>query len=458
MTRVLLLSTYEMGHQPLGLAAPAAALRAAGHDVECADLAIESPSLEAVRHAELVGISMPMHTAARIAVRVAERVRQAAPDLPIVAYGLYAAPLHEALARRGLVDATVGGEVEPALVELANDVADGRPLTSTLGFARDAMPLPDRRGLPTLERYAQMRRADGLHLAGYVEASRGCAHTCTHCPITPVYGGRLRLVDAEHVLADIDAQVALGAEHITLGDPDFLNAVPHSMAILEEMHRRQPDVTFDVTVKVEHLVEHEALLPRLHELGCLFVTSAFESLDDEVLVRLEKGHMRADIERALDAAERAGVVVRPTWMAFTPWTTLEGFAALLDFVERRGLVHHVQAVQFALRLLVPPGSALLPQLEAAGVLDEFDDEALTYRWTHPDARVDALQLRVASIVEEAASLHDHAGALDQAAAEVHLFARIKAAALEALGRDATGIEVVPQPRRVVPGLTESWFC
>ena len=457
MTRVLLLSTYELGHQPLGLASPAASLRAAGHEVEAYDLAIEAPDLEVVRRAELIGISAPMHTAARLGVQLARRLRELAPEACIAWYGLEAAPLPEHLKAAGLVDATAGGEYEPALVEIADGLAAGsesRRNASILAFPRDAHTVPDRRGLPPLERYARVLRADGLQLAAYVEASRGCAHTCTHCPITPVYGGRLRLVRPEVVLADIDQQVAMGAAHVTFGDPDFLNAAPHSLAILEAMSARHPALTFDATVKVEHLIEHEALLPRLIELGCLFITSALESLDDEVLRRYEKGHTRDDIERVLGVAEGLGLTVRPTWVAFAPWTTLDGFAELLEFIERRGLVHHVQPVQYALRLLLPPGSPLIATVAAEGALGAFDAERLTHEWTNPDPRVDALHTRLSAIVEEAAARHDH----DSAGDTLEVFARVKGATLEALGRPAHDLEVAPQPRGVVPGLTESWFC
>jgi radical SAM superfamily enzyme YgiQ (UPF0313 family) len=230
-------------------------------------------------------------------------------------------------------------------------------------FDRQSYPVPDRRGLPSIDRYAHLHLGSEHQNAGYVESTRGCAHTCTHCPLTPVYGGRLRLVQRETVLADIEQQIEAGAGHISFGDPDFFNAVPHSLAIAQALHERHPDVSFDATIKVEHLLEHASVLPKLRELGCIFITSAFESTDDRVLGLLEKGHSRADLDRALDLVEAAGVTLRPTWVAFTPWTTANAFLDLLDLVETRGLVNHVQPVQYSLRLLLPPGSPLVAVLE-----------------------------------------------------------------------------------------------
>jgi radical SAM superfamily enzyme YgiQ (UPF0313 family) len=471
--QVLLVSTYEMGHQPLGLAAPAAALRARGHDVGCFDLAVESPSPELFESAPLVGISIPMHTAARLAISLARRIRRLNPAAHIAFYGLYADPLTETLLRDGLANSVLGGEYEPALCDLADALtanidrgtdarSDATMLTvggADLRFDRQQFPTPDRDGLQPLSSYAGVQTADGTRLAGYVETTRGCAHTCRHCPITPVYGGRLRLIQPDSVLADIDQLVALGAGHITFGDPDFLNAVPHSIGIVEEMVQRHPDVTFDVTVKVEHLLEHADVLPRLREAGCLFITSAFESCNDNVLGYLDKGHSRPDMDTALDLAAREGLTLRPTWVAFTPWGSVEDYVEMLEFIERRGLVGHTQSVQYALRLLLPPGSPLVPLLEEQGLLGAYDDQSLSYGWTNPDTRIDALQAELATIVEEATSLcgHDESLAVHREH-DIETFTRVKRAALAALGRGDETVMVADQHAAPAPRLTEDWFC
>jgi len=313
--------------------------------------------------------------------------------------------------------------------------------------------LPDRGGLAPLDRYVHLDTGSELRLAGYVEASRGCAHTCSHCPITPVYRGRLRLVQQETVLADIDQQVAMGARHITFGDPDFLNAVRHSVAISHELRRRHPGVTFDFTAKVEHLVENEALLPIVRDAGCIFITSAFESTSDDILGRLQKGHTRADMERVLAFADREGLVIRPTWVAFTPWTTPGDYLDMLAFVEEHNLVNRVQAVQYMLRLLVPPGSPLIDVLDAEGRLGAFDAASLTYSWSNRDARMERLQSDLAAQVEAGIASHRCNGT----ESEAMMFTAVKKTAFRVLtGRDAPDSPVVQGKR--APGLTESWFC
>src|SRR5262249_24606330 len=139
---------------------------------------------------------------------------------------------------------------------------------------------PRRDGLPALDRYARLigPRPGEERVTGYVEASRGCLHRCLHCPITPVYAGRFFVVPLEVVLADAEQQIAAGARHITFGDPDFLNGVGHSMAIARALHEAHPEVTFDVTTKVEHILRHRERIAELAGLGCVFIVSAVESL------------------------------------------------------------------------------------------------------------------------------------------------------------------------------------
>ena len=480
----LLVSTYELGHQPLLLAQAQAALRGAGHRVRCLDLAVEEPrSLPArASGADLVAVAVPMHTAARLALSLAPRLREAAPEAHVCLFGLYASeigetdPVAAGAASTPLADSLLGGEFEPGLVALADAIArrapgvapravepppGGAPGAPVPAFPRQRFPVPDRRGLPPLDRYARCDTGEGLRLAGYVEASRGCAHRCTHCPITPVYGGRLRLVDREAVLADAAQQIEAGARHITFGDPDFLNAVPHTLAIVDELAARHPGITLDATAKVEHLLEHRDLLPRLRDAGLLFLTSAFESTSDRVLAELEKGHVASDLDRVVETTRRHGVALRPTWVAFTPWGGLEDYLAMLDFVERHGLQGAAPPVQYALRLLLPPGSPLVPRLAAAGVLDGFDRARLSYRWRHPDPRMERLAADVEAIVAAAQAAPDacgaHAGrraALTSAAVLGALRDAAAAAAGEA--RPAAPAERAPPP--FVPGLTEAWFC
>src|SRR5258708_22820252 len=88
---VLLLSPYELGRQPFGLASPAAWLREIGANVTCLDLSRTALDDDMVRQAGLVAFYVPMHTATRIAARMVERVRELNPGAHLCFFGLYAA-------------------------------------------------------------------------------------------------------------------------------------------------------------------------------------------------------------------------------------------------------------------------------------------------------------------------------------------------------------------------------
>ena len=259
------------------------------------------------------------------------------------------------------------------------------------------------------------------------------------------------MVPKEIVLEDIRRLVRAGATHITFGDPDFLNGPRHSLAIVRTMHAELPELTFDFTAKVEHILERRTFLPELGALGCLFVVSAVESLSDTVLTNLEKGHTRADVYEALRIVKAAGIVFRPTWVAFTPWTTLDDYLDVLDFVEIEGLVDHVDPVQYTIRLLIPPGSMLLDRPAIRPFLGLLDQAAFSYRWSHPDRRMDHLHQAVAMTVEEATRAGE-----DPAIT----FYRVRALAFVTHGNRMPAF-VSPAPsrqRKRPPRLTEPWFC
>ncbi|MGH8998566.1 MAG: CUAEP/CCAEP-tail radical SAM (seleno)protein [Acidimicrobiia bacterium] len=452
--RVLLVSTYELGHQPLHLASPAAALTGAGHEVRTLDTSVEPWDTEAVSWAEAVAFSTPMHTAMRLALRAAASVRATRPGLPICLYGLYAGMGWERTAGAGLADHAVGGEYERGLVAWVEGLAGTAPaatLSYVIDLGRGGFRAPQRDGLPALDRYARLDAGDGGEhaTAGYVEASHGCIHRCRHCPVPVVYDGRLRIVPEDVVLADVEAQVAAGAGHITFGDPDFLNGPHHALRVAKALHRRFPEVTFDCTTKVSHILRHDDVWGDLSGAGCLFVVSAFECVNDRILERLDKGHTTADAAAAVALLRRYGIEIRPSFMPFTPWTTMADMVALVDFVGACDLVGNVDPVQYTIRLLLPEGSLLLGHPDLAEHLGPYDAERLGYTWAHPDPAVDALADRLRAVVAES---------LQAGEAVPDTYRRIRRAV-----SDATGTTPSPDPAGVGPTvgrprLTEPWFC
>jgi radical SAM superfamily enzyme YgiQ (UPF0313 family) len=468
--RVLLISTYELGRQPFGQASAASWLRAAGCDVHCLDLAVEKLDEEQVKLADLVGFYVPMHTATRIAINLIPRVTGLNPRAHLCFFGLYA-PVNEQYLRKLGVRTVLGGEFEEGLVSLTRRLAlDGHGANGkqprqdekrdqpepVISLARQQFLVPERAGLPLLPIYAKVDLGNGQQrIAGSTEATRGCLHRCRHCPIVPVYNGRFRVIQPDVVLSDIRQQVSNGAQHITFGDPDFFNAPRHALDIVRALHDEFPAVSYDATIKIQHLKKRISLLPVLKDTGCLFVTSAVEAVDSRTLLAYEKYHTRQDFIDVAEEFRRIGLTFNPTFVTFSPWTTLESYADLLNLLSDLDLVDNVAQIQLAIRLLIPRGSRLLELTEVKEIIGEFDEAALYYPWRHPDPRVDELHQAVLDLVQRGAE----AGATRRA-----VFSEVRGLVRDALPtgsplRAALSAELAaPTAPRDVPAMTEAWYC
>lgn len=452
---IVLISTYELGRQPFGLASPAAWARKRGHAVATLDLARQPLDERAVRGADVIGVYLPMHTATRLAAQLLPKLRELNPAAHICCYGLYA-PMNEKYLRELGAASILGGEFENEFVQLTERLARTSvperqaPQPAVVSLDRLAFEVPDRTGLPALKNYAHLvLPGGGMRIAGSTEASRGCKHLCRHCPIVPVYKGKFRIVPREVVLEDVRRQVAAGAQHISFGDPDFFNGIRHALELIASFHREFPSVTYDATIKIEHLRKHEEHLPVLRDTGCLFVISAVESVDDAALKALDKGHTREDFLHVVRKFREVGLVLHPTFLPFTPWTTMADYLELLRVIAEEGLIENVAPVQLGIRLLIPEGSRILELPDVRARLGAFDAQSLVYPWASADARLDALSARVQAIAADADRLRQSRRVA---------FERIWTAAHAAAGVPAPKLKLPSNGHGAVPFLSEPWYC
>ena len=222
------------------------------------------------------------------------------------------------------------------------------------------------------------------------------------------------------------------------------------MTIVKALHAEFPNVTYDATIKVEHLLKQAELLPILKDTGCLFITTAVESVEEEILHLLDKGHSQEDFKRAADLVQNAGLTLSPTFVPFTPWTTKEGFLHLLETLAELNLIENVAPIQLAIRLLIPNRSYLLELPEMQPHLQGYDQEALSYKWRNPDESVEALCIEVQEIVE--------ASARDSLSRQ-KTFAEIYEVTLAACGRtNQASPDFSTLPTMAIPSMSEPWFC
>jgi hypothetical protein len=216
--------------------------------------------------------------------------------------------------------------------------------------------------------------------------------------------------------------------------------------LVEALHAEFPDLTYDATIKVEHMLVNRGLLPILKQTGCLFITSAFESVNDLVLQKLAKGHSRSDLFRVMDLIDQAGLELSPTFVPFTPWTTLEDYIDLLRAIADLGLIDSVAPVQLSIRLLIPPGSRLLDLDDVKSRVQPLEQASFMYPWANPDPRVDRLQLEVRKLAQASGNLPRH-----------RIFTRIWQTAHEIAGNEVLALPEALQ-RKPPAQLSEPWYC
>ena len=450
--KIVLISPYDLGRQPFALAEPAAVFRNAKYEVECLDLSQQKLTAEVLASANVVFIYLSMLTATRIAVEAMPRIIQMAPRARIAVFGWYA-PVNEEFLRGLGVDAVFGGESETDMLTYAESLsaADEHPARhqAVVNLKRIDFMVPDRHSLPALEKYSQLIFPDGnRRVMGFTETTRGCKHLCRHCPVVPVYNGRFYAIPADIVLEDIRQQVAQGAQHISFGDPDFLNGPLHAQRIVEAMHEEFPALTYDAVIKIEHLIKYPDFLPFLRDSGCILVTTAVESVDDTILEYLDKGHTAAEFEQVVSLMKQHEIALAPTFIPFTPWTTISNYIDLLNKIAELKLIMSVNPVQLSLRLLIPSGSRILELPKQETCITDFNPASLGYTWEHRDAEVDVLQENIRNWTEQAES---------EGLSRLQIFNGIRRIALSAAGSDEKDV-TEEQCGEPVPVHSESWYC
>ncbi|MEM7347765.1 MAG: CUAEP/CCAEP-tail radical SAM protein [Chloroflexota bacterium] len=455
--KTLLISSYELGRQPFGLASPVAWLKQAGSHVDCLDLAVDRFDPNLVKAADLVAFYLPMHMATRMMVPIIEQVQQLNPQAHLCGYGLYA-PVNAPYLQELGVQTILGGEFEAGLLSLVERLQTTQTIPDIqpeplISIDRQTFLVPDRSDLPQLPQYAQLILADGAEVpVGYTETTRGCKHLCRHCPIVPVYNGRFRVIQPEVVLADVRQQVAAGARHITFGDPDFFNGPGHVIPLIQALHAEFPQLTYDVVIKVEHLLKQADKLPILKETGCLFITTAVESFDESILTIFEKHHTAADLEAALALCRQHNLLMIPTFVAFTPWTTLAGYQHFLAEIARLGLVEQVAPIQYSIRLLIPPGSRLLELPAVQSIIGPLDSAKLSYQWQNPDPAVEQLQQDLERLIHR--GMHQNLPRAD-------IFQQIWTRAYQETPTETAQLlqEAISATSPIgVPYMSEPWYC
>lgn len=391
--RVLVASAFEAEMQPLASACAAAALRAQGAEVVGWDAHL-LPDAQPDGSFDLALLSVQQFEGLERGMDLARRL--AGQSGQLVAFGQYAQMNHRAFL--DAADAVAMDEPE----RIAGELAEAAAGTSHLGAVpalitrggmtprpprrRIGVPVPARDLFPSLVHYEAHHSPFGL--MGNIEATRGCHHKCTYCSVYGAYDGGVAAYESATVLADALQLADEGVRHFCFIDAEFFNSRTIGVGVVEQLANQVGPITFELTTRVDHILNYTAELEKLVSLGLRRVTSALEFPSDRILRIFDKHidvrHMRA----AIAEAARIGFELYPTFIPFTPWIDYEELLAFEDFLVSTGLARVTDPTALQTRLLLFKGSPLLssPWMEDIATTDR----GFWLEWTHPDRRVDEL--------------------------------------------------------------------
>ena len=427
--KILLLSFYDLGKQPKIISELYKKLDNGSNQIDVVDYSIEEKNLTLDNY-DVLGIYASMHTASVLAEQY---LRDRKLPNKLFVFGLYANVFSEMFSNFQSIHSFDSDELE-SLLEVQ--------LNPNYSFKHS---VPDRTILPSITDYSHIVDGSNNLIAGSVETTYGCKHECTHCPVPIEFKGMFKTFGTEKIITDVTNQVEEGAKHISFNDPDFFNGPKHALKILQLLNEKHPSITYDSTIKVEHILKYPDYFQELKNLNMLFVISAFETTNDHVLNILQKNHSFNDLNKAVELSLENNIDIRPTWMPFSPWTEQNDLISIIKLIENYKLRETVDPIQLTIKLLVPKNSLILKRPEMKEYLLDYDPSSFSYAWKYKFPNIDNIQNELFTYVLQHESENEYAqylGLVD--ILESHT--------------NETLLNSEKYSQRIVPKLSETWFC
>ena len=427
--KILLLSFYDLGKQPKIISELYKKLDNGSNQIDIVDYSIEEKNLTLDNY-DVLGIYASMHTASVLAEQY---LRDRKLPNKLFVFGLYANVFSEMFSIFQSIHSFDSDELE-SLLEVQ--------LNPNYSFKHS---VPDRTILPSITDYSHIVDGSNNLIAGSVETTYGCKHECTHCPVPIEFKGMFKTFGTEKIITDVTNQVEEGAKHISFNDPDFFNGPKHALKILQLLNEKHPSITYDSTIKVEHILKYPDYFQELKNLNMLFVISAFETTNDHVLNILQKNHSFNDLNKAVELSLENKIDIRPTWMPFSPWTEQNDLISIIKLIENYKLRETVDPIQLTIKLLVPKNSLILKRPEMKEYLLDYDPSSFSYAWKYKFPNIDNIQNELFTYVLQHESENEYAqylGLVD--ILESHT--------------NETLLNSEKYSQRIVPKLSETWFC
>lgn len=315
----------------------------------------------------LVGIACPFTTQVPMVLRLADRVKQAAPKTIVVVGGH-----HPALVPRDFavpsVDAIVMGEGEATFREVVERAREGDSLDDVPGLVLNGpdgqrstpprQPIADLDSLPLPARQLTARwrrRYFWINQVPHalVETSRGCPYRCTFCSVWRFHGPHVRYQSPERIVDEI---AAVQEPHILFTDDNFFLNVPRARQAAELLLRRGLRKRYTFQARTDTIAQHPDLVEQWRKVGLVSVFLGLEAVSAEHLSDLDKRNTVENNEAAIDVLKRLGVGFVGNFIVDPAWGAAE-FGELREYVIRHQLFNSSFSVLTPL-----PGTALHEEL------------------------------------------------------------------------------------------------
>ncbi len=398
---------------PLSLAYLASTLEREGHIVKIIDLNVVSTKKElkfllGTGGFDIIGVTSttPVISSCFKTIKVLKRLY---PDAKIIVGGWHASTMPiQTLDECKEVDFVVKGEGEETIVELVQNILNGKKLEHIRGIAYrdksgishetedrplikdlDTLPFPARQLLP-LEAYKKI----GFYtLGGYFKkdlyvcsiiTSRGCANRCAFCADHVIYKETCRFRSPENVVAEIEEMIRKDNIRIVFFfDTDFFLSPIHVKRICELIIEKKMKFIWGCSGRVNHISKD--LLQLMKRAGCIRISFGVESGSPRILRSMHKNILISQVKKVMAMAKDVGMPVYISFLYGMPGETIK------DAKMTRQLLWELKPDFMAQSAIVPyPGTDLYDYAFQRNLIKEASWESYSYLFNslmdQPDAK------------------------------------------------------------------------
>lgn len=341
--RVLLINPdpYPRVLPPLGISYIAEYLKKDNHTPIILDMGFDAPKNDREWERQLKEIDFVGITATTLiyfdAKKITQKIKSINPAIPVIIGGTHSSILPQFVLDDSGCDATVVGEGEEVIAEIANGKREPNGIIH-------APIINDLDSIPTLtydyldiNKYFKYSGADRIRWSlpqpsVAMTGTRGCPYACTFCASKTLFGRKVRFRSVKNVMQEIDyLREKYGIKSVYFYD-DTLTLKPSWMKELcTELEKRK--LSWICGTRVDKV--DEQMLRLMKQTGCKFISYGVESGSNRMLKEvIKKGTTIEQVEKILKLTRKIGIGIIANYMFGLPGETEEDMKLTLEAVKR----------------------------------------------------------------------------------------------------------------------------